>query len=1084
MSPEIPSGAKQEDPLDSKTGEPRLPLFPDLNKAADAVVPPEAPKEKDKAAQQKGFLSGMSRRGEIVQTDDETMPWSAVGAAEGGDLLARAKGEMEAALAEKPPVPETPADIQELMKKREAAQKELDELVKSEQGKAPGTYAKEIKRALDTVNQLSGEIERAWNEKAKVAEKSATGISADGGASKELPAASQAEDYAGLSPEQLQERLNRVRRRLENTTVGIGTAPKGMEHLFEKMRVVRASWERERATLEAELKKRGIASQAPVAAAPAAPAIPPAPSVPDASVSSSDAMVHVPKEVEIITAEPVTPDDSVPRPEPVIIDVTAEEVPQPALEAHPADEPPAPEGPQTEEEKYGRRLDEVVRTLMRLQEQTTRSGEPYDYEAQIKNIEERIRQAESGPRARPEDKKFLAKVLDFLKGVFTLRFLRPRAIDPIATNPVEVDQQLRDLITSGRKLTEAHLLLEGAKYVDLPERTVWQGAGYGPQGEPLGEYVHVPNTDATSGGRLEVTEDQWNAAHKEYADAKNASHMTAAESTARYEARTAGRPADAQPAEGVPVEGAPDAGPRRPEPVVVDVPREDGTPNPDTVRPRETPAPQPAERPTSARSRVDERAQERGERDRYPVFSRENLSKLKRDAERAEAEHKRWEKVAKESGLNESDVADYKWIADQKWKTYEDALKINREHKVAHVGEGIIRERRDQPKIVFSDDALRQIREEAVKAREEYELQLRLAHEAGMNETDISPVYKKLAEMKQEMFREAMAVMHPEQAPIGRQNAAELQDAYEKNRNSSKVWGWTKERLKGLASFGLWDFYQGKKFGKARREVGRKTGQEATLVLHQLEKLDVNEAWLEAEQLKARSGPVQKASEYEKVSRLITYEKTAENEKHIKRLLDQAEGELVKKLGGFKIKGKNFWYYRSNSGEKILAKDKLDDLRDELEVKLRSYQNGEVAREWRDMRKIIMKELDPNYLMHYVYGGLEALIMIGGVVFVAPKILGLGAKAAVESGAAQAVGEVAMKDTIWNTSRILLEQAGMGAPTDGQIMEVSKAIAEANNIGVQEWGLSGSPMDTAMQQGHLLKLGQAAGIIARLVAGI
>ena len=60
----------------------------------------------------------------------------------------------------------------------------------------------------------------------------------------------------------------------------------------------------------------------------------------------------------------------------------------------------------------------------------------------------------------------------------------------------------------------------------------------------------------------------------------------------------------------------------------------------------------------------------------------------------------------------------------------------------------------------------------------------------------------------------------------------------------------------------------------------------------------------------------------------------------------------------------------------------------------------------------------------------------------------------------------------------------MGAPTDGQIMEVSKAIAEANNIGVQEWGLSGSPMDTAMQQGHLLKLGQAAGIIARLVAGI
>ena len=50
-------------------------------------------------------------------------------------------------------------------------------------------------------------------------------------------------------------------------------------------------------------------------------------------------------------------------------------------------------------------------------------------------------------------------------------------------------------------------------------------------------------------------------------------------------------------------------------------------------------------------------------------------------------------------------------------------------------------------------------------------------------------------------------------------------------------------------------------------------------------------------------------------------------------------------------------------------------------------------------------------------------------------------------------------------------QNGVPDPTNQQIMEGAKIIAEDNGIGVKIWGINGTPLDTQMAQGYLLKFG-------------
>ena len=54
-------------------------------------------------------------------------------------------------------------------------------------------------------------------------------------------------------------------------------------------------------------------------------------------------------------------------------------------------------------------------------------------------------------------------------------------------------------------------------------------------------------------------------------------------------------------------------------------------------------------------------------------------------------------------------------------------------------------------------------------------------------------------------------------------------------------------------------------------------------------------------------------------------------------------------------------------------------------------------------------------------------------------------------------------------SKEWLKQYGsMPNPSDSQIQLTDKILRRSNGIGVKIWNLFGSPLDTQMQQGHLL----------------
>ncbi len=79
--------------------------------------------------------------------------------------------------------------------------------------------------------------------------------------------------------------------------------------------------------------------------------------------------------------------------------------------------------------------------------------------------------------------------------------------------------------------------------------------------------------------------------------------------------------------------------------------------------------------------------------------------------------------------------------------------------------------------------------------------------------------------------------------------------------------------------------------------------------------------------------------------------------------------------------------------------------------------------------------------------------------------------------------QVEMKDTVWNSCRILLNQQGIAHPTPSEIMQVAEQVAKDNHVGVAPWNIPGSSLDVAMKQGEHLKLTKmVGGLVKEIVA--
>jgi len=220
-------------------------------------------------------------------------------------------------------------------------------------------------------------------------------------------------------------------------------------------------------------------------------------------------------------------------------------------------------------------------------------------------------------------------------------------------------------------------------------------------------------------------------------------------------------------------------------------------------------------------------------------------------------------------------------------------------------------------------------------------------------------------------------------------------------------------------------------------------------------------------------GKLEEGALKEKFEKIASEVRREKNLVYINLVLRQADRRLQERL-------KN---YRDVSGKQVqLDPGKRRQLLGALGQKLVSMQDSSKEADVKEFSKIIKDNLDPKYLRRYVYGGAEMAAWAAGAYWL--NYAGGSAKITAvntPSGAENLIEtDVSMKDHIWGTVKSWLTEHGVPNPTDNQIMEGAKRVALDNGIDVKEWGISGTPLDTNMEQGYLLKMSGLAKKLAMI----
>ncbi len=308
--------------------------------------------------------------------------------------------------------------------------------------------------------------------------------------------------------------------------------------------------------------------------------------------------------------------------------------------------------------------------------------------------------------------------------------------------------------------------------------------------------------------------------------------------------------------------------------------------------------------------------------------------------------------------------------------------------------------------------------------------------------------------------------------------------------------GWWGERAKGIVTMGYWEVHQAERFRSETGKVAKELTEEAGRV-EKTEHLNLEAALDEADWMRTVlrehwvSDQRPTAAQYEQVSESITKGKHAQNERLQERLVGEVEEELHRRLEKYRDE-------YGETGTAILSDpERINRLREHIRAELKTLEDGRVEGDVAQFRRIIRGSIDPTYWHRYIYGGAEAVVGAYSVQVALPRVLTWwGTPPAPTptgmpgptSGSPAPSTELNMKDTVWHTVKQWMHGNGVAHPTDSQVMELSKEVVKENGIGVNEWGISGSPMDTAMQQGYLLKFNKArlaynAAVAAGKIAG-
>lgn len=319
-----------------------------------------------------------------------------------------------------------------------------------------------------------------------------------------------------------------------------------------------------------------------------------------------------------------------------------------------------------------------------------------------------------------------------------------------------------------------------------------------------------------------------------------------------------------------------------------------------------------------------------------------------------------------------------------------------------------------------------------------------------------------------------------------------IKSIYEKAKKKGvTVWGFMKERLKGFATFGLWEIKQAEVMRRGTKST-EETIKEMAEQIKEEEHLSMEEALSEAAEIRSvTEGLLDEdvtAGDYEFVSQVITKEKREQNNKIEDEIIEHVAEELEDKLELDPI----IQGYRSaHGGEKVLTDENMVALKAELKAELKKLRNGQIRKDLVGYKELMRKNLDPKWWARYVYGPMEAVLMALGVKFVITKLAAektVGAGKAIAGQAtehtAQEAMEVGLKDTVWGEAKRQLVSHGVLNPSNAQIQQVATKIATDSAVNVPPWSLPGQVLHTQMQAGYPLKIANALKEIASIKAGL
>ena len=318
--------------------------------------------------------------------------------------------------------------------------------------------------------------------------------------------------------------------------------------------------------------------------------------------------------------------------------------------------------------------------------------------------------------------------------------------------------------------------------------------------------------------------------------------------------------------------------------------------------------------------------------------------------------------------------------------------------------------------------------------------------------------------------------------PAGEEFSNAVREHYEREQRrsrSSRVGSWIKERLKGLVTFGWWETRQAEKFRVGTQEVAEDVEAQARLVRQEEGLLTEEEALAEAESMRDRFATAglesPTAREYEILSEIVTHEKIIANRQIEDEIVRDALHQLEERLRN----NSRVQEYISYSGEQVITAERMRDVENRIRGTVCRLRRGQAMDDIVNYKGMIREALDPEWYKRYVATGVEMVLGAVALKWVIAKAF-VGGAEIVTKGAVEVTR--GMKGTIWDTTREFLTENGISSPTNKQILEASKMVAKDNGIGVSEWNILSTPVDTNMLNGHLLKFGRVAASIARIVA--